>query len=126
MAPGGGIFQRCARANIVSDILGNTIGKRRILVQEFSHTLQIADARGRANVNVGAARSKVRKNFGGSGRHALGHISPASIIVVSIRELDRAGAVESTGIDIGTASQQLVDHLDLPGHDRPVNRLVRP
>src|SRR5262249_43478710 len=55
MSTGGCILYRRAGTNVIRGILRNPVGQRGVLLQERSHPLQIANARCRANVQVGAA-----------------------------------------------------------------------
>ncbi len=54
----------------------------------------------------------------------LRDVAPTAIVVVSIRELNRACPVLASGVDIGSTREQFVDQIELPGHHGPVDRLI--
>ncbi len=80
--------------------------------------------RGRPDVAVRAARQEVREHVVRSGRELSRHIAPAAKEVVAVGQLDGMGAILTARVDVRAAAQQVVDDVDLPGHDRPVNRLT--
>ena len=71
------------------------------------------------------ARDEMPVHLGGRRRDLGRHVSPATVAVVSVGQLDRAGAVSAPGIDVGASSQQLIDDIDLTRHYGPMDRLVR-
>ncbi len=55
MTPGGGVLQRGAGTDVVRHVFRDAVRQRGISVQQLSDTSQVADARGRADIYVGAA-----------------------------------------------------------------------
>ena len=124
MPPGGGILERRAGANVVRDVFRNAVGQRGILIEECFHSFQIADARSRANVDVRAPSTQVLEHLCGSGMPVLRHIAPAAKVVIAVAELNRPRAILSPGVDVRSARQQQVNHVELARHRRPVDRLI--
>src|SRR5262245_19191966 len=54
----------------------------------------------------------------------LRDVAPTAIVVVSIRELNWACLVLASRVEIGSAREQFVDQIELPGHHGPMNRLI--
>ena len=55
MPPGGGVLQRRAGTDVVRHVLRDAVRQRGVLIQQLPDTFQVADARGRADVDVGTA-----------------------------------------------------------------------
>src|SRR5688572_24822121 len=53
-------------------------------------------------------------------------IAPTAEMVIAIGQLNGAGAVKTFGVDIGTASKERIDEIELASHRGPMNGLVTP
>ena len=124
MPPGGGILQRRAGTDVISDVCRQTVGQGRVLIEQRLHALQIADAGRRADIDIRAVIAQVREHLCGSCLPVLRHIAPAAKAVVAIAELNRLRAIRPPRVDVRSARQQDVDHVELARHGRPVDRLI--
>ena len=85
--------------------------RARALFADVTAAVQVTDARCRADIDVCAANTEVLKHLCGRRGDFGGNIAPTAKVVVSVGELDRASSVLPSGVDIGSARQQLVNQI---------------
>src|SRR5579871_3660591 len=113
MSAGGSVLQRRTGTEVIRDVIRDAVGQRRILIEERFYPLQIANARGRANVHSGTARTQVAEHLSGRDRPVIRHIAPAAEMIISIREMDGAGAVLPPGVEVGSPRQKQIEDVEL-------------
>lgn len=121
MSGAGGVAQR--QAGVIG-VHGHLIDQRGVLVEQFADAVEIADPGGGAEIVVGAAGQQIPDQGFVPLQRRRRQVAPAAVMIVSVGEMKRPDAVGSRGVDVGAAFQKIVDHLDLPRHHRPVDRLA--
>src|SRR5439155_451967 len=120
MSGGCGVTQGRAGAGIVGDVVRLTVYQRRVLLEQLAHAFQIAHEAGGADIDVGAARAEMQPHVRWGGRPVSRYVAPAAKMVIAVRELNWQGTVAALGVDVRPAWEQLINHVELSGHDCPV------